>query len=171
MERAMKSLVKSSLLALATGAISIAHAATDSTTFQVKLTISETCDIHTVAATDVDFGTQARQSAAVNISRTGSLTVNCSPSTPYSIGLDGGSNGSATPAPGERKMKSAAAVFVPYDLYQDAALTQFWGNASGTWISGTGTGANQVYSVYGQIKNLNFQAGTYVDTVKATVTY
>lgn len=151
--------------------LGMAHSATDTTTFQVKLVITEACDIHTTAATDVDFGSRTRAAGAVSVTATGTLTVNCSANTPYSVGLNGGNNAAATPAPGQRRMLGLLGALVPYDLYQDAAASVFWGNASGSWITGTGTGANQTYPVYGRLTNLNFVADTYADTITATVTY
>lgn len=164
-------LAKSSCAMLLLAAFGAAHAATDTATFQVRLVITETCDIHTTAPTDVDFGTQPRTAGAVSVTAAGAVTVNCSPNTPYSVGLNGGNNAGATPAPGQRRMQGLLGALVPYDLYQDAAAAMFWGNASGTWLTGTGTGANQTYQVYGRLTNLNFVADTYGDTITATVTY
>jgi len=149
-----------------------AQTRTDTTSFQVKLTITESCDIHTTAATEVNFGSRARTAAAVSIGATGSVTVNCSPNTGYNIGLDGGSNASVTPGPGDRRMKGTNnGALVPYDLYQDAANTVFWGNSTGSLVSGSGTGSNQVYQVHGLLTSLNFGADVYADTVTATISY
>ena len=39
-----------------------------------------------------------------------------------------------------------------YGLYSDATWTTNWGNTAATnWVSGTGTGAAQALTVYGQI--------------------
>lgn len=101
--------------------------------------------------------------------------MNCSQGPPYQIGLDGGSNSTgtiATPAAGDRRMASGTGAFVPYDLYQDGARSQFWGNTLGTdMLAGTGTAANQAYPVYGRVPSTNFPAGTYTDTVTARVVY
>lgn len=162
--------------AVALAVASAAYAATDTTAFKVQILITESCTISTVAATDVNFGTNPRQSGASNIIATGQLSVNCSEGTPYAIGLTGGlySTG-ATPAPvaGDRRMKHSvlAAVFVPYELYQDAGRSTFWGNTTGSRLTGTGTGNNQAVPVYGSVTNVNFPAGVYEDTVTATVTY
>ena len=93
-------LIKTSLLALviaAAGTALPAQAATDTTTFNVKIVITESCDIHTTAATDVDFGTHARSTTAQQTA-TGTLTVNCTDGTPYNIGLDNGDGGGVAPA-------------------------------------------------------------------------
>lgn len=167
----MRRILSLSLCAAVMALPAAAQAATDAANFQVKLVITESCDIHTAAPTDVNFGVQARAAAAVSVTATGSVTVNCSPNTTYSIGLNGGNNASATPAPGDRRMQGGLGAFVPYDLYQDLAAITFWGNGAGSSVTGSGTGANQVYQVYGKLTNLNFPADTYADTVTATVTY
>jgi spore coat protein U-like protein len=50
-----------------------------------------------------------------------------------------------------------------------------WGASTGTnTVAGTGTGANQVYQVYGQVANpslSNAAPGSYQDTITATITY
>lgn len=170
----MPTLARLTLVACLATALS-AHAATDSTTFKVQIVIKESCTISTVAPTDVNFGTVARTSTTSNYDAAGQLNVNCSDGTPYAIGLTGGVNATgaaASPAPGERRMKHATlASYVPYDLYQDAARSTFWGNTTGTLVSGTGTGVSVAVPVYGRLTDVNYPAGAYEDTVTATVTY
>jgi spore coat protein U-like protein len=67
-------------------------------------------------------------------------------------------------------------VAVPYQLYKASGRTaaDIWGTTtggSGNVLSGTGTGGNQNVPVYGRVPSANFAAGTYSDTVVATVTY
>lgn len=163
-------------IALLGAAAAQSQSPTDTTTFKVKLTITESCDIHTSAPTDVNFGSIARTTVSTSHGGTGQLNVTCSLGTQYTIGLDGGVNSTATaaaPVLGDRRMKttSAAALpLVPYDLFQDTSGT-FWGNTSGSWQSGRGTGAAQAYPVYGLLTDVNFSAGVYEDTVTATITY
>lgn len=163
--------VLASLLVAAGGT----QAATDSTTFKVKIVIKESCTISTTAPTDVDFGTVTRDSATANYDAAGKLNVNCSDGTPYAIGLTGGANSTGTassPVAGDRRMKHASLTeYVPYDLYQDASRATFWGNTTASKLSGTGTGASVAVPVYGRLTDVNFPAGTYEDTVTATVTY
>jgi spore coat protein U-like protein len=69
------------------------------------------------------------------------------------------------------KLASGSAL-VPYELYQVAGGTTFWGNTPGTdTVAGTGTGSAVPLSVHGKLTSTNFPAGTYEDTVTATVTY
>ncbi|MBA8882770.1 Csu type fimbrial protein [Dokdonella fugitiva] len=157
-------------LALATCFAGSAFAATDSTTFNVKLTITSTCDIHTTAATDVNFGTVS--STAVNVDADGALNINCTPQTAYTIALDNGQNGADV---NTRKMKNGSNL-VPYQLYRATTRTaaDVWGSttgAGGNVYSGSGTGATQNVPVYGRVPSANFPALSYTDVVTATVTY
>ncbi|MFC6283077.1 MULTISPECIES: Csu type fimbrial protein [Polaromonas] len=162
------------LSAVALGAMGAAQAATDVTTFKVKLTITESCLISATAPTDVDFGSQARTGAALTLDAAGALNVNCTSGTPYTIGLNGGANNTgttATPTAGSRRMLSGTANYVGYELYQNTGRTTFWGNATGSWLGGTGTGASVSLPVYGRVVSANAPAGAYIDTVTATITY
>lgn len=157
----------------ATAFAGAANAATDTTQFQVKITITESCDVHTVNASDIDFGTHVRSTGATPIDNQGALQLNCSRGTPYQIALDPGLNASSpTAAADNRRMTNADGGLVPYGLYRDAARTQFWGRVLGTnTVAGTGTAAQQSIPVYGRVASTDVPAGVYLDTVTATVTY
>ena len=160
-------ILAAALAALATGA---ASAATDTTTFNVKIVITSSCDIHTVAATDVNFGSQA--STATNIDNQGTLNVNCTPGTAYTVALDNGQNGTDV---NSRKMANGANL-VPYQLYRAAArgAGDVWGSttgAGGNALAGSGTGSAVGVPVYGRVPSANFPAGSYNDVITATVTY
>ena len=161
----MNQIFRMSLIALAGLACAgMSSAATDTANMTVKITITATCNIHTVAPTDVDFGSVA--STATNVASTGGvLTVNCTNGTDYTIGLNNGLNYTAT-----RQMKNGT-NFVGYGLYRDAAFTNAWGSTVPLSAAGTGTGANQTYTVYGRVPSAAAAAGAYTDTVVATVTY
>jgi outer membrane usher protein len=92
------------------GAAATANAATDTKNFNVTLTITSTCDIHTGAATDVAFGTVA--STAVNTDAGGNLIVNCTPNTSYNIGLGFGLTGTDV----NTRVMTNGSVNVPYQL-------------------------------------------------------
>lgn len=163
--------LKASLLAtalFASGIATSAQAAEASTDFDVTITITAICDITTVAATDVNFGSVA--SSAVNTDNAGSLTVNCTPGTAYNIALNEGGNGTTA---NDRAMGNGTDL-VPYQLYRQAArgAGDIWGETIGTdTMAGTGTGATQAYPVFGRVPSANFPAGTYNDVVTATVIY
>jgi len=153
------------LLSLSLLAATVIQAA-ETTTFDVKLVITESCDITAAAATDVDFGTEVRSS--LQDDATGTLTVNCSSGTPYAIGLSDGGNALS----GQRRMYAGATDYVPYELYREAGRSSRWGNTGvSDRVAGTGTAASQVISVYGRVPSLNFAAGSYADVITATITY
>ena len=145
----------------------VANAATTTTTFQVKLTITAQCTI--VSASALDFGSNGVINA--NIDQTSTLNVQCTNTTPYNIGFNAGTGAGGTVA--VRKMTGPASATVNYSLYTTAARTVVWGNTVGTdTIAGTGNGASQPYTVYGRVPTQTTSApGNYTDTVTATVTY
>jgi len=147
-----------------------AHAATATTTFNVRITITAACDISTTAPTDVNFGSQP--STATNVDNQGALNVNCTPSAPYTIALDNGQNGTDA---NSRKMSNGTSL-VPYQLYRAAGRTaaDIWGSTtggSGNVYAGTGTGSVQTLPVFGRVPSTNFPAGSYADVITATITY
>ena len=169
----MLKFVRSAVLpVVALGAALGAHAATDTTTFLVQIVITESCDIHTTAATDVDFGTHARSAGVWDAA--GNLVVNFSKDTPYTISLNEGLNSTSVTASATNRQMKLGANVVPYGLYRDTGRTLFWGNVVGTnTLAGVGTAANVNVPVFGRVPlaSTNVPAGTYVDTVTATITY
>ncbi|KAF1007721.1 MAG: hypothetical protein GAK28_01678 [Luteibacter sp.] len=147
-----------------------AHAATGTNTFNVLLTITSACNITTTAPTNVNFGTQP--STATNVPNQGALNVNCTPLAPFTIALDNGLNGTNV---NTRAMNNGTTL-IPYQLYQTAVVspTTVWGSTTGTGgnvYSGIGTGLSVPIPVYGNVPSTNVAAGSYSDTITATITY
>jgi spore coat protein U-like protein len=166
-------LFKSTLIAtalVAAGFAGTANAAVVNSTFQAKIIITEACSFSS-ASTDVDFLTKARGSAG-NSDATGTLVVTCTNGTPYTIALNAGSYPSATVT--SRRMSSGGNS-IPYGLYRNAARDQNWGNTQNSdTVAGTGNGNPQNVSVFGRVlgaDTLAAPAGTYTDTIQATITY
>ncbi|AOJ87514.1 spore coat protein U [Burkholderia sp. MSMB0856] len=133
--------------------------------FNVTLTIQANCAI---AANPLAFGSSGVLTAAINQQTT--VSVTCSNSTPYNIGLDAGSVSGSTVS--SRLMAGTTSgntsTTVGYQLYQDSGHTTVWGNTQGTdTVGGTGTGSAQVLNVYGQVPT---QATPKPDTYQAAVT-
>lgn len=146
-----------------------AEAATSITsTFQVKIAIASTCIFSTGAASDMDFGTQGVLTA--NVDQSSTIMVQCTNTTPYDIGLNGGSVAVNVPA---RQMVGPGAAKVSYSLYKDAGRTTNWGNTVGTdTLSAVATGSPVSHTVYGRVPpQATPAAGAYADTVTVTVTY
>lgn len=89
--------------------------------------------------------------------------------TDYSVALSAGQNASGS----QRRMINAG-EYVAYNLYQDSGRTEPWGDggATGTVLSGTGTGANEEVIVYGRVPSQDTPSpGTYTDTVQVTIAW
>ncbi|MGR4894537.1 spore coat U domain-containing protein [Stenotrophomonas sp. LARHCG68] len=163
---------------LAAGALAVAsfssHAqtATATTQFQVRIVITESCLIQSVSASDIDFSSHAR-STGTPVDAQGTLQVNCTLGTPYAIGLNAGTNASSPTAAGDnRRMADANNQYVAYGLYRDAGRQDVWGDVLGSnTLAGTGTATDQLIPVFGRVPSTDAAAGSYVDTVVATVTY
>ena len=142
------------------------HAATTTSTFTVQITVTSSCVINSAAM--LNFGSQGVITA--NVDQTTTLSVQCTNTTPYNIGLDVGTGSGATVA--ARKMTGGGAT-ITYSLYSNAARTTVWGNTVGTnTVAATGTGAAQSYTVYGRVPAQTTPApASYTDTITVTVTY
>lgn len=138
-----------------------AHAAgSDSAQFEVRLTVTESCKF--TAAQNVEFASIDRSTKAASNAK-GQLNVTCTLNTPYKIALAGSGEMSNI-------TNTMSTSKVPYKLYQDSARTAEWDAAN--LLSRTGNGKDQTIPVYAKLAgNTNVEAGSYVDTVTATVTY
>ena len=121
-----------------------------------------------VSASGVNFGSAGI--IASNVDATGSTTVQCTNTTPYTVGLDGGTSSATDPT--QRKM-SKGSEKITYGLYQNSARNQPWGNTIGSNTeSATGTGSGQALTVYGRVGSQTTPSpGSYSDSVVVTVTY
>jgi spore coat protein U-like protein len=146
--------------------VNTASATTTTSKFTVQVTIGAACTIN--SAPTLDFGSQGVLTA--NVDQTSTLDIQCTNSTPYTIGLDAGTGTGATVA--VRKMTSGVNT-VNYMLYSDSSRTSVWGNTVGTdTLANSGNGASQYYTVYGRVPAQTTPApGTYTDTVTVTVAY
>ena len=168
---------KSALCAAALAACATAGAASAAertTTFEVFLEVGQMCEF--TGTTNVDFGTPSPASGN-QIDAYGSLRVYCNLPIAYGISLDAGQHGSGT---GDRKMASASGATIDYRLYSgsdgDVSCSEAggvqWGDSSGGCIySSTYQASEQVIEIHGALNLVNPAAGTYSDTVTATITY
>ncbi|WP_109583997.1 spore coat U domain-containing protein [Cupriavidus plantarum] len=141
-------------------------AATKTTTFTVRLTLTNDC---TIAASDLDFGSTGV--LAANVDQQSQVSVTCSTGAPFQVGLDGGSTASSTIA--NRLMTGPNAATVQFQIYRDAARTQIWGNTPNTdTVGGTGNGTAQPFVMYGRVPAQTTPgAGAYTTTVTATINF
>ena len=143
-----------------------AFAGTATTTLSVSLTINAGCN---VSSSPVAFPAQTVLASAV--SQSGSISVTCTNTTPYNVGLDKGAGSGASVT--NRLMTGPSSATVAYGLYQDSGHATNWGNTIGTdTVTGTGNGNAQTLNVYGHIAaQTTPQPGAYADTVNVTVTF
>jgi len=121
------------------------------------------------SATDLAFGSIGVISA--NLDAQSTISVQCTNTTPYTIGLNVGNGAGATVA--ARRMTGPAAASVTYSAYRDAARTLVWGTTIGTdTVAGTGNGSAQPVTVFGRVPpQTTPAAGAYSDILTVTVTY
>lgn len=162
------------LLGGALGACGLANAATTSANFDVTITIPALCDVSTTAPTNMAFGTPTSLTAAID--QTSSITVRCTTGSSYNVGLSAGAGAGATVSARKMTGLTTTTATVGYNLYSDTGRTVNWGNTVGTdTVTGTGTGSNQVLTVYGRVPVASLNPApipqNYKDTVTVTVTY
>jgi len=160
----MRKLLKIAIgVAGAAGLAAAASAGSVQANLAVGSSIVATCTVSTNA---VAFGPYS----GAEILATGNVSATCVNGTDYDIGLDAGQSTGATVT--TRKMKSGANL-LPYQLFSDSGRTTNWGNTVGTdTVHGTGTGTSQNLTVYAKLPAGTVPAaGTYSDTVKATISF
>lgn len=169
---------KQAISAVALAALAVfsgqAMAATATDTFQVKLTILKSCSVTAGTASDISLGSVL--STAVNASGSNTISVTCSKTTPYFIGLTPSNNSTTGGGIMSPTVNGASADTVPYQLHSESATGPVWGNTAtastvGNGVAGTGTGAAVSHTVYAVAPSANFTPTSYVDTVTVTVNY
>ena len=148
-----------------------------STTAQANLAVNASVTANcTITTTAVAFGAydpvSANASTALN--GTGALNVTCTSGASATLTLGQGANadtGSTDTVPA-RRMNDGGTNFLSYTLYSEPTRTTVWGNTAPTGLAITGSGTQVAETVYGTVAaGQNVPAGTYSDTVVATVTF
>lgn len=141
-----------------------ALAETDSKTMTVSASISSICSVST---TPLDFGEVALTGAT---NGTATLSVQCTNGGTWSLGMDEGQNFVAA----ARFLKSGTQKLA-YDLFTDPARGARWTGAGAGLKLGTGTGALQTVTVYGQVTTGQTRIATggvpYTDTIIVTMNF
>ncbi len=151
-----------------------AFAGTATSNLSITATIAADCTISTTA---VAFGTYdpivTNLSSPLDASGTVTTTCTSGANPQVTLGQGGNAGGGSTDAVPVRQMSAGGGNLLGYALYQQAGRTSAWGNTVATAPSSVpGTGAAQVFTVYGRIPGgQNVPAGSYADTVVATVTF
>ena len=169
-----KNAIAAAALLVVAGFAGQAMAQTSTSSFKAKITIQKACDVTTTAPTDLNFGSHLTTDAPPNEATPGTITVNCSKNTPYTIGLRPSSANGGDDNGNGKMSSTTSSDLVPYKLYQDAGRTTLWGNVSGNVLSGTRASGDPVaktYQVYGKVPSVDFTPASYEDTVAVTLTY
>lgn len=143
-----------------------AYAGVATGSMPVSATILENCS---VSATPMVFTPPPSGTAAVD--STSTIIIACTPNSDFDVALNAGANAVS----GARHMKlSSGADLLPYEIYQDAAHSQLWGNNAGvdTQAGAAPTGSATMVA-YGRIaaNRPAVGVGLYSDTVTVTVTF
>ena len=141
-----------------------AYSNTQTASMAVSATVNSNCAI---SAGALAFGSYSGSA----LTSTSTVSVTCTNTTAYAVGLNAGTGSSATVT--NRLMTLASGTqTLGYGLYQDSGHATNWGNATGAWESGTGSGAAQTLTIYGQVPASQYPTpGSYSDTITVTVNY
>ncbi len=145
-----------------------ASAATATANLTVNATVTKNCTVSTSA---LAFGSYdpVVANASANLDGTGGVTVACTRGATASIALGSGSNASGA----ARRMGDGTGNFLTYELYSDSGRATAWSNGAGALtLNAAPSRAARDFTVYGRIAgNQDVPAGTYGDTVVATVNF
>lgn len=139
--------------------------------FNVSAFVQKNCS---VTANNLSLGSVPAGAAATSGSST--LSVSCSYTTPYYIGL-APQNVASTAGVGTMKGTGANLNSVTYQLYSDSGLSAVWGNtatgtSAGNGVSGSGSGVAQTLTVYAKVTgSTDVTPDSYADTVQVNVNY
>ncbi|HCF1760146.1 spore coat U domain-containing protein [Pseudomonas aeruginosa] len=175
-------LLSISLLALLPCTASIAGPSPVSRAFQVQATIDYGCAFGTSTLINsntydlgtLSFGTLSNLASPVNVassSRAGSIVLTCTPGMTVSVALDYGVNGGSS---SQRYLKLVSGnETLAYQLYQDAAYSQIWGNGALARTIANFPASPQTYTVYARLFAVGSlpSAGNYRDTVTVTLSF
>lgn len=143
------------------------NAATETTSFTVSATVSDTCQ--SLTADNISFGSYNPLSGS-NTDATGNIQITCTNNTSYSVALSAGGSGSYS----TRQLSDGGSNTLNYNLYTSSAYTSVWGDgtASSNTVDQTGSGSQDTMTVYGRITSGQSVANaSYSDTINVTVTY
>ena len=167
--RIISSLLAASLVTI--GFASVAAAGTAGDNLTVTASVSSGC---TITGNTLAFGAYDTVSGA-QVDNAASIAVACTTGTDSTVTLDQGSNagGGSTDAAPIRRMTDGSSNFLGYALFSDSLRTTVWGN---TPLTGKGylaaSSAPTNLTVSGRIAaNQDVPAGSYTDTVIATITF
>ncbi|CAG4974691.1 hypothetical protein LYB30171_01732 [Lysobacter luteus] len=144
------------------------------TDFDVYLDVAASCSF--TGTKDIAFGNRAVVPGQ-QLEASGYLKVRCNVPVAYKISLDDGLHGSGI---SDRRMKASSGDTIAYQLYSGNSSARpcssaggvQWGDASGGCIyNASFGGTEQSIPVLGRLTIDDPGAGSYSDTITATITY
>lgn len=153
--------------------IASAATTTPGTTMNVSATVNAYCAINSAGA--IGFTSFNPTATAADQSASSTISVNCTNTTPFDIGLSLGSGTNASLSTGRVMMNNTNTLI--YQLYSDSAMSSVWGDTVNTNTvrltgAGFGTGTAKTATVYAKIPyQPNAVPAAYTDTITVTVTY
>lgn len=140
---------------------SLAAAATTSGTMAVGVTVEPACNLDLAP---LAFGSVTSDRPRAEAQAT--MTVDCTPDTPFTVAIDEGTTGA------RRMAGPAGHAALPYEIYQDPARTRRWGNTAREAVGAVAPSSGRiVLAAYGRIDAAAAAAGSYGDTVAVTVAF
>jgi spore coat protein U domain-containing protein, fimbrial subunit CupE1/2/3/6 len=152
----------------ATGSSDRVEALTATATLAVSATVSNNCTISTAALAFGSYDPIVTHAAAV-LNGTGTVTIACTKGVVTTIELGLGANAS-----GVQRRMLIAGEFLNYQIYSDAGRTTVWGTGVTDDLNVVAAPSRdpRSFTAYGQVAmGQDVSAGTYVDTVLATVNF
>jgi spore coat protein U-like protein len=141
----------------------------DTIMITVRVTVDAECTISTFV---IDFGDYDPVSAHATSPRDATAVINvyCTPTTQGTVTLSAGQ----WSAGGTRRLRSAAGVFLDYDVFRESTHSSIWNTTNTRVATSTSrlTPLGGGFVAYGRIPaNQDVPAGDYKDTLQATVNY
>ncbi len=154
-------------------AVPAAQGSTATANLSVTATVIASC---TISASSLGFGNYdpVVTNASANLDATGILNVSCTSGSNGTVTLGQGSHpaGGSTDTAPLRRMFDGASGYLSYAFYQDSSRAVVWGNTAATGVVYSGTGTGGTLTIYGRVGGgQGVPAGSYADTVVATVTF
>ena len=144
------------------------HAGSAATSLATSASISNNCTISTAA---LAFGAYdpVVANASSNLDGTGTVTIACTKGATTTIALDLGGNASGS----TRRLTDGSSNYLSYQIYQDSGRTTVWGTGTDVQTPAAAPSkAARNFTAYGRVtSNQDVPAGSYADTVTATVNF
>jgi spore coat protein U-like protein len=138
---------------------------TNTFSFTMQANIIASCIVSN--SNDLEFGTISTFQSDLIIDSENDVSLQCTKDIPYSVKLQ-----SSNLVGNQFTMRNPSSTTpIAYNTYKDAARSQPWTSLS--FVTGTGTGDSQTYTIYGRAYRpaTHIAAGAYTDTNIMTITY